>query len=195
MRKPTAERQGEILDAAARLLMRDGAAALTVATLAGEVGVTTGALFRHFASKDAILVALAARAAEGLKGHLVRREGEPIDGALGRFVRERLTTIANNPSTLPLVLSPDVHLALPEEGRVHLRQAIQATQRYLGELLVEGQASGVFRKDLAAPQLMVTVMGVLSFLALGRVLPALPAGELDAERLVLTLLRPGGSNV
>ena len=192
MRKPTAERQEEILDAAARLLVRHGAAALTTATLAAEVGVTAGALFRHFPSKDAILVALAARAAAGLRGHLERREGEGAEAALRRFVRERLTTIASNPATLPLVLSADAHLALPEEGRAHLQRAIQATQQYLGGLLREGQGAGVFRRDLPAPQLMVTVMGVLSFLALGRLQPALPVGGVDAEHLVLTLLRAPG---
>jgi AcrR family transcriptional regulator len=187
-RKPTAERQGEILDAAARLLAREGAAALTTATLAREVGVTGGALFRHFASKEAILVALAARAAEGLRGHLTRREGESAEAGLRRFVRERLTTITEDPSTLPLVLSSDVHLALPEEGRAHLQRAIQATQRYLGGLLQEGQERGVFRRDLALPELMVAVMGVLSFLALGRTQPALPSRGVDAERLVLALV-------
>lgn len=195
MRKPTAERQEEILNAAAKLLARDGAAALTVATLAREVGVTAGALFRHFPSKDAILNALAERAAEGLKGHLLRREGERAEQALRRFVRERLTTIASNPSTLPLVLSADVHLALPAEGQAHLQRAIQATQRHLGELLMEGQKSGVFRQDLPVPQLVVTVMGVLSFLALGRTLPALPVGEMNAEHLLLTLLQPSGVTI
>ncbi len=134
-------------------------------------------------------MALAARAARGLTGHLRRQEGEGAEAALGRFVRERLATVASNPSTLSLVLSADVHLSLPEEGRVHLKGAIEATQRYLCGLLAEGQGGGVFRRDLPAQQLALTVMGVLSFLALGRVLPALPVGQLDAAGLVLTLLK------
>lgn len=62
-RKPTAERREELLDAAGRLLLRNGISPLTMATLAQEVGVTSGALFRHFDTRAAILTALAERTA------------------------------------------------------------------------------------------------------------------------------------
>ena len=64
-RKPTAERKEEILDAAARIMARDGIASLTIATLAREVGVTTGALFRHFETRDAIGQRIAGSADRG----------------------------------------------------------------------------------------------------------------------------------
>ena len=55
VRKPAAERRQEITLAVLRIIGERGLTSLTTATLAEEVGVTTGALFRHFASFDEIL--------------------------------------------------------------------------------------------------------------------------------------------
>ena len=112
-RKPTAERQEEILDAASRLLLRDGVAALTMATLAEAVGVTSGALFRHFPSRDAILLALAERMAARLRADLAAHVEGDAPTRLRAFIAARLGTVSRAPTAPAMVLSPDVHLALP----------------------------------------------------------------------------------
>jgi len=45
-------RREDILAAATRLFNRKSFAAVTLEAVAAEVGVTTGALYHHFASKD-----------------------------------------------------------------------------------------------------------------------------------------------
>ena len=55
MRKPSAERRVEIGEASLRIVGGRGVTALTTANLAREVGVTTGALFRHFDTLEDIL--------------------------------------------------------------------------------------------------------------------------------------------
>jgi AcrR family transcriptional regulator len=47
-----------IVDAAMALLAREGLEALTLARVAGELGLATGALYRYFDGKDALLAAL-----------------------------------------------------------------------------------------------------------------------------------------
>ncbi len=47
-RRSHEERRVEIADAALRLIATEGIASLTVATLANELGLTGGALYRHF---------------------------------------------------------------------------------------------------------------------------------------------------
>jgi AcrR family transcriptional regulator len=56
-------RRDEILDAASRCLVRDGYAGFSTARLCAEAGISTGGLYIHFPSRDAVLVALAARTA------------------------------------------------------------------------------------------------------------------------------------
>lgn len=50
-----------LVDAAAELVEAEGAAAVTVRAVAQRSGVTATALYRHFADKEALLVAVAAR--------------------------------------------------------------------------------------------------------------------------------------
>lgn len=50
------DRQLEIIQAAGKLLASKGLSGLTVKTLAGEMGFVESALYRHFKSKDDILV-------------------------------------------------------------------------------------------------------------------------------------------
>jgi AcrR family transcriptional regulator len=187
-RKPTAERREDILDAAARVLLRDGVASLTMATLAAEVGVTSGALFRHFETRDAILVALAERTAERLLADLCApREGTPRE-RLQAFVEARLGTVAKTPSAPLMVLSPDVHLALPKEGREALGGVVRATHAHVRGLISDGQREGEFREDVSAESAAVMVLGAMALRALTRVLPAALAGTKDASHAVITML-------
>ena len=55
LRKPSVERREEIAAAALRLIGERGRTALTTANLASELGLSSGALFRHFATLDDVL--------------------------------------------------------------------------------------------------------------------------------------------
>ncbi len=54
-------RRDEILDAAASVVRRDGAALLTLDAVAAEAGVSKGGLLYHFASKDDLVAGLVDR--------------------------------------------------------------------------------------------------------------------------------------
>jgi AcrR family transcriptional regulator len=57
-----AKRSARILDAAMRIVTDDGFDALTMGHLANELDSSAGSLYRYFASKDALVVALQAQA-------------------------------------------------------------------------------------------------------------------------------------
>lgn len=85
-RRPRAEKKAEtrrrLIDAAARVFARRGFHGAGVDEVAAEAGVTTGALYWHFASKDDLFLALAdERVARRVAeiGAVDRAEGEPID--------------------------------------------------------------------------------------------------------------------
>ena len=60
-------REREILDAAERLLGTHGYAAMTVGDIAAAAGMTRGALYFYFASKQDVLTALVARTVQALQ--------------------------------------------------------------------------------------------------------------------------------
>ena len=57
-RKSQAERREEIIDAALLILGEHGVDGMTMARIAEAVGITPGALYRHFDSRNAILAAV-----------------------------------------------------------------------------------------------------------------------------------------
>lgn len=188
-RKPTAERQEEILDAASRLLLRDGVAALTMATLAEAVGVTSGALFRHFPSRDAILLALAERMAARLRADLAAHVEGDAPTRLRAFIAARLGTVSRAPTAPAMVLSPDVHLALPPAGRAALAGVVRDTFAHVAAIIAAGQREGTFRDDLAPTGAAASVLGLIALQALARALPT-PLSAVEVPDVALSLLRP-----
>jgi len=84
-------RRASILDAATRLILRDGAAGLTMEDIATEAGVARGTLYLYFDSVDDIAGALRDRYAQVLTGEL-----EPLlaTGGSGSRLRRLDTFIA-----------------------------------------------------------------------------------------------------
>jgi AcrR family transcriptional regulator len=60
-RAETGQRQTELADAALLIIATRGITALTTRALAEQVGLTSGAIFKHFASLDALLEAVVER--------------------------------------------------------------------------------------------------------------------------------------
>lgn len=74
-------REQQILDAAERLLSSAGYADMTVGDIAAAAGITRGALYFYFGSKQEVLTALVARTVHALneKAGSVRTDTGPVD--------------------------------------------------------------------------------------------------------------------
>ncbi len=69
-RQSTEVRRGQIADAARALTVRQGTEHITVRRIAKEIGVSEGALYRHFRSKHDILSLMVERIEEDLVGDI-----------------------------------------------------------------------------------------------------------------------------
>src|SRR5436305_342712 len=102
--------RGRLCDAAARLFLEEGEAALSMRRLANEVGCSPMAPYRHFADKAALIAAIRAQAYERLADALDavaendRHRAADIGEAYVRFARE-------NPAAYKLMFD----LAQPDE--------------------------------------------------------------------------------
>ncbi|MDQ3273297.1 MAG: TetR/AcrR family transcriptional regulator, partial [Pseudomonadota bacterium] len=73
-----------LLDAAEQLLPTRGAEALTLREVAREAGVSHGAPYHHFGSREALLAAIAERGFEGLTAVMLGANGAtPRDQLIG----------------------------------------------------------------------------------------------------------------
>ena len=190
LRRTSEVRQVELTDAALHIIATQGIAALSTRSLAQQVGLSSGAIFRHFPSIEAVLEAVVARVEAVLESTLPAATLPPAE-RLQRFVEGRSTAVGSQLGILRLVVSEQFLLALPAAGSQRLTACVHKTRGFLAVCLRDGQAAGDFRVDVAAETLVPIVMGTVQMLALS---PAKTEHPEDVARAVvaslLVLLRP-----
>lgn len=150
------ETREAICRAAGRLFRQQGFAATTVAAIAREVGITPGALYWHFASKEEILATV-------LEETLTRFQERVTMAATGATVSERLYNALrahvllqlaeraeDGPASATLVIA-QLASALPPERQRRIRAVERAYYEFLCGLLTEGAASGELDVGPLAP--------------------------------------------
>ena len=191
-RRTTDERRVELADAALQIIATRGIAELNTKAVAEAVGLTTGAIFRHFASMDDLLIAVAERVEAVLAASYPPSDLAPLDRLSG-FIAARSSAVGDRVGILRLMLSEQFALALPEAAARRLRGAVQATRAYLVTTLAAAQAERQVRRDVEPEALAVIVMGTIQMLAMlgnhghGRAVASLPAIR---EALVRLLAAP-----
>jgi regulator of cell morphogenesis and NO signaling len=179
-RKPTGKRREEIAQAVLRIIGEQGLTSLTTATLAAEVGVTTGALYRHFASLDEILAETVRLAVERLEATFPDVSLPPLDRLL-TLARNRVRVLGNDPGLAWLLRSEQAYLTLPTGAAEPLRDIARRSRDFLLDTLREGIESGSIRGDIAPDLLLVPVLGTIH--------AVIGSGREDPERVLLALVR------
>lgn len=108
-------RRAEILDAAEELFLASGFHAVSVDDLGAAAGITGPGLYRHFPSKDALLMAVLDRIWERLAPAVAQAESAAADQALDTLLSAHLELALDRPAALELLLRELPHL--PEEYR------------------------------------------------------------------------------
>jgi AcrR family transcriptional regulator len=151
-----------MVEAAARIVERDGYDAANVNEIARVAGVSTGSLYQYFPTKEALVGAVAQRQSNEMIAVFVRELEalplEPFDQAVQAIVRASLIAFRFRPRLRRVILEQ-----VPEVSRM-----LTATEdfddrlRYLIVAYME-QHAATFRPadlDLAAQVLMVSVEAV-----------------------------------
>jgi AcrR family transcriptional regulator len=147
-----------IIDVASRRIRKDGASATGVAGIMTESGLTNGAFYAHFESKDALVREALASALADQTAQLTHAQTEP--GGIEAAIRNYL-----DPSHLERYEDgcPSAAL-LPEVGRqpVATRQAYEDGLRaYLGQLARMLPGSDPHKREQRAAALFALMAGTL----------------------------------
>jgi AcrR family transcriptional regulator len=134
-------RKQRILSAAADLVARRGYHAVGMADIGAAAGVTGPAVYRHFESKSAVLVALFDRVIDSLLDNASRivDEADDVSVALALLVRDQVTFAIDDREVLQVYMKEINNL--PEEDRRRLRRKqrvyLEEWVHVLGELRPE----------------------------------------------------------
>ena len=159
-RKQDGGRKADIADAILKIAGREGIGALTMERLARELGVTSGALFRHFPTRASMLNEAARLAATRLEETFPPASLPPLE-RLRQFLVARSRLAAEHGGIPQLVFSEQFGKALPPKGSRAVREAVLRTRGFVVEALREAAALGEVRQDIPAPELALTVIGTV----------------------------------
>lgn len=148
MRRGAPDRYQEILDAAERVIARQGYAGAQVSRIAAEAGVAGGTVYLYFANKKDLLISLFrerfGRFIEALDASLAEAASAP--DALGRLVGLHLEMLARRPE-LAAVTQIEMRQSDPEIRR-GIDEAIQPYFERIEAVLRRGIEEGCFDRGM-----------------------------------------------
>jgi AcrR family transcriptional regulator len=162
-RKPTEIRKAEIVDAAMGIIAARGSRRFTVKLLACEVGITEGAVFRHFESMEAIVDAVVERIGTVLFDSFPPEAPDPID-RLRLFFQHRTRTILSNPHLSRMLLSDHLSQAASPTQAKRLEEFKRRSQTFVLDCLREAEQTRTLSGKISPEAGAVIVLG--SILAL-----------------------------
>ena len=178
VRQPTEERRRQIADAALKVIAERGLGRFTTQAIAAEIGVTDATLFRHFASKEDIVLAALDRVEERLFEGFPPEDPDPLV-RLERFFRFRASLVGANPVIARLAFSEELPHAAGPRGAQQVESWKQRSLDFIVSCMDEAAAQGRIPRGLPVREVGVMVLGTL--IALVR-FGELAAGPAAADR-------------
>jgi AcrR family transcriptional regulator len=152
------KRQLEIIEAAGKILTEKGINGLTTKKLAQEMNFSESALYRHFTSKEEIIVCMLNYLALNMDQHSIELENKNPIEQLKNFFQNQFRFFESKPYFVIAVFSEGL---LEESEKIN--QAIKSlmTKRLqlLKPIIQIGQENGAITNDLDSDELIHILMG------------------------------------
>lgn len=166
VRKPAEARKAEIIEATLRLADDLGPERLTTEAVAGAVGLSQPAIFRHFPKKQDLWEAVAARIGAAMEARWAKAQGAgaaPLDQVRG-LVAAQLQLIQGTPAIPAILFSRELHTK--NKGlRVAFFALMSRFHRVLADLMSQASEAGELRDEVNPDDLAYLVIGLVQGLA------------------------------
>ncbi len=158
-------RQLEIIEAAGKILTTSGVSGLTIKKLAKEMQFSESALYRHFESKEDIIVAMLNYLSEGIDARLtlVNNSENNIEDKFKAIFQNQFVFFAEHPHFVVAVFSDGL---MEESTRINdtILNLLFVKIKHLLPIIIEGQKDGFFRNDIPADEFIQIIMGTFRLL-------------------------------
>lgn len=152
-------RQLEIIEAAGRTLTVAGVSGLTIKNLAKEMQFSESAIYRHFASKEDIVVTMLNYLSNDADKRLSNlRESDSTEEKFMALFREQIRFFKLNPHFVVAVFSDGL---MEDNKRVNeaILRVLNVKMKHLMPVIMEGQQKGVFTNAITSDELIHIIMG------------------------------------
>ncbi|MBI5844410.1 MAG: TetR/AcrR family transcriptional regulator [Deltaproteobacteria bacterium] len=157
----TLKRKGQIARAALDLLGRDGLESLSIAAVAEKVGIVPSAVYRHFASKDAILDAILDLLNTFFKDIVTDSRNQYPDplGRLCEIIRRHAKFLTENQG-LPAIVAAEIIFGEQPKRKARFHKVFTAYLEDIETIIREGQAGGLIRPDVSPRAASLLLLGI-----------------------------------
>lgn len=166
VRKSAEDRKAEIVDAALQLADKLGPESLTTEAIAKAVGLSQPGVFRHFAKKQALWAAVAARIGETMEARWskTRALGATPVGRLRALIETQLRLIQSTPAIPAILFSRELH-AKNKVLRLAFMDLMGRFHREIAEAVAQASELGELRDDLEPNDMAYLIIGLVQGLA------------------------------
>jgi TetR/AcrR family transcriptional regulator len=190
IRLPTEERQAEIVAAALELARDASPALITTIEIASAIGVTQGAVFKHFPTKDAIWVAAARWVRKALLQSVKAAAAEahtPLD-ALSAMFRAHVDFAIAHPG-VPRLIFNELQQPADSATKQEVRALLQVYRKLLLDTLEQAVSQGQVIAELDREAAATTFVGLIQGLVMQAMLAGRPAAMRSQAERVFALFR------
>jgi AcrR family transcriptional regulator len=160
-RETTDIRQEQIKKAVLEIIADEGLHNLSTRNLAKRIGLTEGAIFRHFTTKRDIIKAIMDDVANDLIGALRNIVISPAkaEEKLFTYLCRNVKYLKENRGITILLFSEATHLG-DKELKEKLNQILSEQKQFIIKMIKDGIAEGVWDKNINPEDVAILYMGV-----------------------------------
>lgn len=155
------DRQIEIMEAATARIDQHGIQNLTIKTLAADLGLSEPALYRHFESKNAILLSVLhffTAEMEKRLSILVENSNENSGDLLRSIFKSQLQTFTDKPAVVSVIFAENI-FHYDEKLSHKVSEIMDLMHRYVHANIENGQKAGHYSKLIGASTLTTIILG------------------------------------
>ena len=166
--KDFTERQIEIMEAATLRIDKFGIQELTIKNLSADLNLSEAALYRHFKSKNEILLGLLTyfilEMNERIAKIIADKEKQPSE-LLKQIFTSQLNTFVEKPAIVSVIFSEGI-FQFNKELSEKVSAMMALMQKNINALIIRGQNDGVYGKLLGADTITTIIMGSMRMVVL-----------------------------
>ncbi len=153
-------RQKQIIDISINIISERGIRNLTMKNLSSELGISEPAIYRHFESKQKILIAVldSFKHQNRLINENIQNNEETSFQNLIRVIEMIINKLNNNPAMSAVIFSEETFQNQSELSGM-VMNIMNSTIEFFTNIIGRGQEDGSIRSDIGKDELSVIVMG------------------------------------
>lgn len=160
MIRSISDRQLEIIEAAGKILTASGLSGLTIKNLAKEMKFSESAIYRHFESKEDIILTLLEYLAKDMEDRFLRviSEEQSAEEKFITIFKSQFSFFTENPHFVVAVFSDGL---IEESQKINEKiiRIMSVKMKHLMPIIKEGQNENIFTNSVSIEDLLNIVMG------------------------------------